>query len=344
MKRVIYLTAMWGMMFSFLSCTLNDDDRGGGGGGQTPIPILANLYITSNTTNTIGIVNFVPNNLVLSSYTIGSKDNEGVFYDKDADELVIVSREQKAINTYGNIKDKTSGELNLMLSSNAVLQSPRDIAVKNNVYVVSDNADVDGDPTTEDGRFFVFTRDNNGYTLRNTVTVDYSVWGIQFIGDDLYTVVDNTGDLAVLKDFLTTYTTDVTAAADKRITIEGVNRIHGICEDKGNVVVTDIGDASNDTDGAFHFIGGFISKFNDTPDGGLLDLVGKQVRVSGGMTKMGNPVGVDYDHERRTVCIAERTNSGGNVLLFTDIGAGGNMQPSFQQPFAGASSLNFIDR
>lgn len=309
-----------------------------------PIPILANLYVTSNTTNAIGIVNFVPNDLVLSSYTIGSKNNEGIFYDKDADELVIVSREQKAINTYGNIKDKTSGELNLMLSSSAVLESPRDIAVKGDVYVVSDNSDVDGDPTTEDGRFFVFTRDSNGYTLRNTVTVDYSVWGIQFIGDDLYTVVDNTGDLAVLKNFITTYTMDITAVPDKRITVEGITRIHGICEDKGNVVLTDIGDETNDTDGAFHFIGGFISKFNDTPDGGILDLLGKQVRVSGALTTMGNPVGADYDHERRTVYIAERNNSGGSVLLFTDVGFGGNMQPSFQEPFAGASSLYFIDR
>lgn len=343
MKRIIYLTAMWGMLFSLFACSLNDDDQGGGG-GQTPIPILANLYITSNTTNNIGVVNFVPNNIVLSSYSIGSNNNEGIYYDKDADELVIVSREQKAINTYGNIKDKIDGELNLMLSSSAVLNSPIDIAVKGDVYVVSDNADVDGDPNTEDGRFFVFTRDNNGYTLRNTVTVDYSVWGIQFIGDDLYTVVDNTGDLAVLKNFITTYTTDVTAAPDKRITVEGITRIHGICEDKGNVVITDIGDASNNTDGAFHFIGGFISKFNDTPDGGMLDLVGNQVRVSGAMTKMGNPVSVDYDHERRTICIAERSNNGGSVLLFTEVGIGGNLRPTFEQPFAGASSLYFIDR
>lgn len=309
-----------------------------------PTPILANLYITSNSTNTIAILNFVPNGFVLGSYSISSKDNEGIFYDADADELVIVSREQKAINTYGNIKDKTSGELNLMLSSGTVLPSPRDIAVKNNIYVVSDDSDIDGDPSTEEGRFFIFTRDNNGYTLRNTVTVDYSVWGIQFIGDDLYTAVDNTGDLAVLKNFLTTYTTDVTATPDKRITIEGVTRIHGICEDKGNVVVTDIGDASNDSDGGFHFIGGFVTKFNDTPDGGVLEMVGKQVRVSGNMTQMGNPVDVDYDHERRTVCIAERTNGGGKVLLFSDIGFGGNMQPAFQQPFGGASSLYFIDR
>ena len=343
MKRIIYLTAIGGMIFSLFSCSLNDDDRGGGG-GQAPIPILANLYITSNTTNTIGVVNFIPNGLALSSYTISSKDNQGVFYDKDADELVVVSREQKAINTYGNIKDNPGGELNLMLSSGTVLPSPRDIAVKNNVYVVSDNSDVDGDPTTDDGRFFVFTRDNNGYTLRNTVTVNYSVWGIEFIGDDLYTVVDNTGDLAVLKNFLTTYSTDITAVPDKRITIEGVTRIHGICEDKGHVVVTDIGDETNATDGAFHFIGGFLSKFDETPDGGELELGGKQVRISGQLTKMGNPVSVDYDHERRTIYIAERTNNGGSFLMFTDVGIGGNMQPSFQQPFAGASSLYFIDR
>lgn len=343
MKRGMFLMTVLAGVTMFVSCSSNDDD--GGGGGQGNLPTLATLYATSNTNSKIASFNFTSEGIVVGNFNTSSNDNEGIFYNKAKDELVVNSRTQKAINTYSNVKNTTNGsDLNLLLSSNSALGSPRDIAVKDDFYVVSDNEDMDGNSETDEGRFLIFKRDENGYVLRNTVTVDYAVWGIKFIGNDLYTAVDKTGDVAVLKDFISTYTTDAPGVPDKRVTIEGLNRIHGIAEDGGFVVLTDIGDSSNESDGGFHFISGFVSKFDATPDGGVLSLQGNQVRVSGRLTQLGNPVAVDYDNQRNSVFIAERSNGNGKVLFFEDIGAGGELLPKLSVPFEGASSLYFINR
>jgi hypothetical protein len=343
MKRIKYLIPIFALALTVVSCS--SDDETGGGGGPTPVAILANLYATSNSSTAIQSYDFTPNGVVLRSLMTSSADNEGVYYDEETSELVVASRSQSAINTYSNIDNVDSGNnLSLFLSSDTVLESPRDIAVKDDVYIVSDNADLDNNPDTHEGRFFIFTRDNTSYTLRNIVTVNYAVWGIELIGNDLYSVVDKTGDVAVFKNFITTYTTDVTATPDKQITIEGITRTHGITEDGGFVILTDIGDASNESDGGFHFINGFVAKFNATSNGGTLSIAGNQIRVSGRLTQLGNPVSVEYDSASQTVFIAERANEGGKILFFNEIGAGGNLVPNLSSPFVGASSLYFIDR
>ncbi|MAP79488.1 MAG: hypothetical protein CL526_00220 [Aequorivita sp.] len=342
MRKINSIISILALSLLTVACSSDDET---GGGEVVPTPIFANLFVTSNTNGAILTYDFTPNGLQTRSFTTSSNDNEGIYYDDDADELVVNSRAQSVINTYNNVDNASNGSpITPFLSSPAVLESPRDLAVKDNFYVVSDNTDVDGDPSTADGRFFVFTRDANGYTLRNTVTVNYAVWGIQFIGNDLYTVVDNTGDVAVLKSFLTAYTTDVTATPDKQITIEGITRTHGITEDDGFVILTDIGDAANASDGGFHFISDFVNKFNATPDGETLEIVGNQVRVSGSLTELGNPVSVAYEHTDNTVFIAERANDGGKVLIFYNIEAGGNLVPNVSTAFEGASSLYFADR
>jgi hypothetical protein len=342
MKKIKYFLPIFAISTILLSCSLDDN---GGGGNPPPNPILASVYATSNTSSTIAVLDFTPYGIASRSFLTSSTDNEGIYYDDDADELVMNSRNQSVINTYSNIENVANGStLNLLLSSDSVLESPRDIAVDDDFYIVADNADVDGDTTTNDGRFFVFRRDASGYTLRNTVTVNFAVWGIELIGNDLYAVVDKTSDVAVLKNFTATYTTDVTATPDKQITIEGITRTHGIAEDDGAVVLTDIGDAENDSDGAFHFISGFVSKFDATDNGGTLAVAGNQVRVSGNFTNLGNPVAVEYDGDIQTVFIAERANEGGKILLFNDFVPGGNLEPAFSAAFAGASSLYFDDK
>ncbi len=342
MKKIKYLLAIFAVSLMLFSCG-NDDE--GGGGNPPPTPILANVFATSNTSNTIVAYDFTPSGVGIRPLRNSSSDNEGIFYDVASDILTVLSREQKVINTFQNVDETpANGDLNLLASSGVLLDSPRDLVVKDNFYIVSDNADVDGDPNTEEGRFFVFTKDTMAFTLRNIVSVDYAVWGIELIGNDLYTVVDKTSDVAVLKNFISTYTTDVTAVPDKQITIEGITRTHGIAHDNGFVILTDIGDAANDGDGGFHFINGFVSKFDATPAGGTLSFAGNQVRVSGSFTDLGNPVAVAYESTSQTVFVAERAKDGGKILFFSEIGAGGNIAPSFNSPFEGASSLYFVDR
>ncbi len=339
----MFLITAFASVTLFVSCL--SDDNGGGGGGPVDPTVRATLYAASNTGNSIGVFDFMSEGVFTKYHNISSENNEGIFYDKEKDQLMINSKSQKVINVFSNVKNTSDdAPLNLMISSSSVLQNPRDLVVKGDIYIVSDNTDLDGDEDTDEGRFFVFIRDDNGFTLRNTVTVDYAVWGIQLIGNDLYTPVDNTGDVAVFRDFIATHTTDVIAAPDKRITIEGISRIHGIAEDAGFVVLTDIGDPTNASDGGFHMINRFVSKFNDIPDGEKMVFNGNQVRVSGHMTKLGNPVSVDYDDSRKTVFIAERLRDGGQVLFFSNVEAGGAMAPTLSIPFDGASSVYFIDR
>jgi len=341
MKNISFLISFLVLAPFFISCNTDDDS----GGSQIPPTILANLYATSNSTNSIISYDITTNGVFIRPMNNSSNDNEGIFYDDVEDELIVLSREQKVINTYRDINDTpANGDLNLLSSSGVVLNSPRDLAVKDNFYIVSDNADTDGDPNTNDGTFLIFTKDTNAYTLRNRVKVNYAVWGIELIGNDLYTVVDKTSNVAVLKNFITTYTTDVTATPDKQITIEGITRTHGIAQDGGTVILTDIGDAQNDTDGGFHLIGDFVNRFNAIPDGGTLPIAGNQLRVSGSMTEMGNPVAVEYDSPSQTIFISERANGGGKVLFFDQIGAGGNINPTLSSDFPGASSLYFDDK
>lgn len=228
----------------------------------------------------------------------------------------------------------------LLLVLHQFFLSPRDLAVNDDIYVVSDNADVDGDTTTNDGRLFVFVKGDNGFTLRNTITVDFAVWGIEFVGNNLYAVVDKTNQLAVFTNFSASNTTDATVAASKTITVEGIVRTHGIGYDDGTMILTDIGDAAVDNDGGFHIITDFDSKFSGVADGGTL-AVSDQVRVAGSNTFLGNPISAEFDSDTNTVFIAERANGGGRVLAFTNADAGGNIAPSVNNTLSGASSLYF---
>ena len=107
------------------------------------------------------------------------------------------------------------------------------------------------------------------------------------------------------------------------------------------MILTDIGDASVDTDGAFHIISNFQSKFDAVADGGTLLVAGNQTRVAGSFTLLGNPVSADYDAVTNTVFIAERANGGGRILAFTNADAGGNIGPDINNTLSGASSVYF---
>lgn len=344
MKNSLKITSLlFVMVIVFASCTLDDDNPGGG----EPInyPVFANLFAASNTGNAVWVFDFKQPGISIRSLSGSSSDNAALYYDGEDDELTVASRDQKVLNTYRNV-DNTSanGELSLLTSSDNVLESPRDLAVKDSIYIVSDDTDVDGDPTTADGSFYVFKKENDIYSLRNIVRVNFSVWGIELIGKDLYAVVDNTADVAVFKDFIETYKTNVTAVPDKQITIGGLTRGHGIAHDNGTVVITDIGDAQNDGDGGFNYISNFVSRFNAVNNGETLPLIGNQLRVDGNLTEMGNPVGVALDNQTQTIFIAERAKGGGKILFFENLGAGGNLKPTLISEFSGASSLYFLRR
>jgi hypothetical protein len=176
--------------------------------------------------------------------------------------------------------------------------------------------------------------------LRNVITTDIKLWGITFIGDDLYAVVDTDNELAVYTDFLSNSSTGMLTTS-KRVAIEGLVRTHGLTYDAASntMVMTDIGQASNgQDDGGFYIIENFMSKFDGTANGGMIS-ASETIIVSGSNTMMGNPVDVAYDGATKTVFIAEAGNGGGLVLSFANVTSGGNIAPSTNYNLESASSV-----
>ena len=337
MKTLKFLTISAFASLTFISCGDDDDITGD--------DLRVNLYASSNTSGNITAYQIEDDGdvEVRTLLTIAaSTDGEGLFVDSDEDEITQVSRSNKNINTYDELDGTDDGDaLEIEAGGPTILGSPRDIAVNGNLYVVSDNMDVDGDDSTVDNRLWVFVRNDNTYTLRNVITTDFAVWGIEFVGGNLYAVVDKTNEVALFSDFENNFTTSGTALPSKRIAIEGIVRTHGLGQDGGTMILTDIGDAQSDSDGGFHFISDFQAKFSAVEDGGTLLVASNQIRVAGSSTFLGNPVSVDFDSDSNTVYIAERANSGGRVLAFTNPIAGGNIAPNFNYLLDGASSVIF---
>lgn len=266
---------------------------------------------------------------------------DGIYFDNDADLLVQASRSGLGLEGYTNTSILPTGSsISVNVVGSTDMTSPREVAVNGNFFVVADNADADGDPLTLDGRLFVYERTNGQFELRNTLTTDFKLWGITFIGGDLYAVVDADNELAVFTNFLNN-SSDASISATKRVEIEGITRTHGLTYDvsTGTMIMTDIGLATNpQDDGALHIISDFMTKFNAVSNGGILAL-SQQVRVSGSNTLLGNPVDVAYDGATQTIFVAEAGNSGGRILAFSNIGTGGNLTPALNNSLASASSV-----
>ena len=341
MKKFKFLTVLCEIALFSVACSDDDNDTDGGPTAN----FESQVYASNNSNGNIERYDRSESGEVTSATLVTlSLDAEGIYYDAATDQITQASRTLFQLNTYSDIALANDGaNVELELSSSADLESPRDIAVSANgdLYVVSDNADVDGNTSTDDGRLYVYTRNGNSFALRNTITVDFAVWGIEFVGNDLFVVVDKTSDIAVFTNFEATYTADATETPNKRITIEGITRTHGIAFDGGTMILTDIGDASSDTDGGFHIITNFQSKFDAVNDGGTMAVQDNQVRVAGSATFLGNPVSADYDAEANEVFIAERANGGGRILSFTNVETGGNIGPNMNATLSGASSVYF---
>ncbi len=336
-KNVIQLSLAIALgSFLMVSCDKDDDDTI----DMEQQDEQVKLFASNNSNGNITVYDMASGET--STLTTTSTAAEGIYYDDDTDEIIQASRSSNQLNAFANISTfLVDATLTASISSSADLESPRDIAVNDDFIVVADNADADGNADTPDGRLFVYTRSNGEITLRNIVTTDFALWGIEMVENDLYAVVDKTNELAVFADFTATNTTNATISASKRIAIEGIVRTHGLAYDDGTMILTDVGDAASDSDGAFHIISNFDSKFNGVANGEIMAVANNQIRVSGASTFLGNPVSAEYDADSKMVFIAEAANGGGRVLAFSNADAGGDIAPSVNNSLASASSLYF---
>ncbi|MBF8151080.1 hypothetical protein ITJ86_14305 [Winogradskyella sp. F6397] len=327
---------------SFTSCS-DDDDNDGGNDDYDSVTV----YASNNSNGNISVYDFESDQMVETKTLITTTTAaDGIYYDDDSESVFQASRSGNSLEGFANIDDLvTESILNINFAGTSDMSSPREVAVNGNLFVVADNADVDGDEMTPDGRLFIYSFDGSSFTLRNVITTEFKLWGITFNDNDLYAVVDATNELAVFNDFLSN-NTDATVSASKRIAIEGIVRTHGITYDDSTdtLIMTDIGEASNgQDDGGFHIIAGFTNKFNAVSDGETMAVAGNQVRVSGASTLMGNPVDVAYDSDNEIIYIAEAGNGGGRILGFSNFTAGGDIAPTFNSALASASSVYLED-
>ncbi|KEZ93799.1 NHL repeat-containing protein [Nonlabens ulvanivorans] len=327
MKKQIIAIAV--LSLTIFSCS-NDDDNGGNNTKR------AELYATSTANGDITVYDFASGaSPTTSTLTTASTSNEGIQYSASQDELYVASRSSFNLNAYSNIEAQLIGTTSAIVGVNGSIDftSPRALAVNGNSVVVADNGN---------NQLFVYNRTSSGLSLANTFDISFPVWGVEFVGNDLYVVVDTTGDLAVFNNFLSN-STDGALAASKRITIEGIVRTHGIAYDASDdlLIMTDIGDAGSDSDGGYHLIQNASSQISGVTNGGTL-AVASQTRIAGSNTLLGNPVDVTYDTDANVVYIAEIANGGGRILGFP-VTASGDATPSVNNMLTSASSVDFYN-
>lgn len=327
------------IVFSLGSCN-NDDDLNAG----VETSATAHLYATTHN----GLVRrYDINDAVVTNYSVNSTDIEGFHYSPEEDAFSIVSRSSNQIESYLNINELGAGgtkEPELGFVSTSEFESPRDLAVNGEFYVVSDNTDLDGDETTPEGRLFVYVKTETGFILRNVLITKFKVWGLEFVESDLYAAVDETNKLAVYRNFLETHTGNRIVTADKIVGFQGLIRTHGLDYDKGIMVLSDIGEAESATDGGLHIIQDFDSKFSNATNGGFIG-IDEQLRISGANTLLGNPVNIVYDAAYNVIFVAEALNNGGRVLAFNDATSiSGNIAPDLKYDLQGASSVFYYTR
>lgn len=329
MKNLFITSALFLAILS--SCDSNDNDMTNSS--------EAVLLTSSNTSGKITYQDLLASNAMVKSFTIASLDAEGISYNIESDAVIVASRTNNKLETYTGIKNAVkAGTDNLILSLsglNTEFTNARETAVSGDIVVVAQDQFASNGMTN---KLFVYKKTATSFSLLKTFTTDFKLWGIHIIGNDLYAVVDLTGDIVLFKDYMSKTSGAITAT--KRVTIAGLVRSHGITYSASDdtMILTDVGNATSGTDGGLIFIKNFSTVFNSTAAAGTIALT-NQIRIYGPNSLLGNPVDVAYDPATKKVYVAERLNAGGEVLTYNYPTASGDSTPANVRVEAGVTSV-----
>ncbi|GGF26878.1 hypothetical protein [Echinicola rosea] len=335
-KTILRTTLIALPTLGFYSCD-NDEEM------DMPENEVASLFVSSNTSGMITILDFASMDGIGSS-TVASAgaDADGIYYDEEEDQIIQLVRSDNSLNVYSDImaaKMDDGLSASLELSGTGGFVSGREIAVMNDMVIVAESpVEANGNQSS----LYVYQKNANGFSLQNTYQVDFALWGIHIEGNTLYAIVDKTADLAVFNNFMAN--TDGMITPDKRVTIEGLGRTHGLTYSMEDdlMVLTDIGEASSDSDGGLVIITDFTSTLSSTSDGGTISM-NDQARIEGSNTMLGNPVDVAYSEDSKMIFVAERANGGGKVLVYDYFSSNGNPSPAYNWDVAGASAVYYYE-
>lgn len=325
------------LIFSTLiiSCSSNDD---GGGDIETE---FGKVFVSSNISPVVGIYDFSDSNNVSSvQFGTSSTDSDGIIYSSSTDQLFVASRTNNRIEVYSDLKQtEVSANLNLSLNSTTDFTNARKLAGTGSTLVVSQDA---SPSNSEQNRFFVYEVNESSITLQNTYDPEINLWDMQFSGNTLYAIQDNSDTLAVYNNFLSN--SDGVVSPTQKVQVEGIVRTHALFYSASSdiMLLSDIGDADSGTDGAIHIIESFSTKLAAAGTNGAISQ-SDQIIIEGSNTQLGNPVGLAFDPVSGKIFVAERKVDGGKLLSFDFSGSGGNLNPFFSQNFSGAAAVYFAN-
>ena len=349
MKSLKFLALSTCMVTFFITtgCEEDDDD------GMTSNPVAkkeATVYGSSNSEGKVSKTEFSEDEngenetSDLSTYTVAYADADGIYYDSDADILYQNDRTNNQLRAYTSFSAETEGSnIDASLSTNASatigalnpLQNGREIAKSGNKVVIAQS------PLGASvvSSFYIYTKMNDSLYLSNIYISPVMLWGIQLEGNTMYAIEDNSNNVVVFNDFFNKGIA-ATLIADMTVSVEGIVRTHGINYDADAdvMVLTDIGDAGSDNDGAFTVISDWSSKMSAAGSGGMIAL-SNQIRVEDADGMLGNPVDCAYDSRTNKVYISERANAGGRIMAYDVPDNSGSESASYNTQFSGASAV-----
>jgi len=300
---------------------------------------LANIgrfYSSSNTEAVISVYDVKEDLSVEAGNALASEgmDGDGIHYEWTTDLLYEADRSNNVVNVYSNVAAAANGTGDLVYegSSSSDFSNARELVVIDDRLVVAQDAN---DANGQTNKLVVYRIDGTSLALEKEFTTTFNLWGMHVEEDALYAIIDNSNRVAILNDFFAKPSGNL--SADSEIVVEGLVRTHGISYDIQNdvMVLTDVAEASSDADGAIFIINDFTSAAAD----GTIS-AGESNVIAGASTLLGNPVDVAIDEARGTIYVAERANSGGQILGF-QLGDTGDIQPTFVAAQAGASAIFF---
>ena len=309
------------------------------GGATEPFTLatIGDLFISSNTSNMIGVADVLEDrNLMIASFANAGMDADGIYYDSETDVLYQINRTDNVVNAYSDVKVSLAAGMVPVVSatSSSDFINGRELAVAGDRLVVAQDAN---DANGQLNKLFVYQFTPTSIVLKKTYDVDINLWGIHADVNTLYAIVDNSNQLAVFDNFFENL--DGVVAVSRTIEIDEMVRTHGLTYDVDSdlMLLTDVGEASSDSDGAIHIVPNFTSASLDNVISST-----EQTRISGAQTALGNPVDIAYKKDINAIYVAERANGGGRVLGFENNAVGGDVAPFYNALFAGASAL-FIE-
>ncbi len=314
-----------------------------GGFSHEPETFISNttnppVFVSSNTQDLIGVYDLSGAGITMSSFTSQAMDADGIYYDSDLDILYQLNRTDNVINAYSGICDSLAAGSNPVITATSTSDfiNGREIAVSGNKLVVAQDADPSNG---NENKFFVYNITPTNITLERSFEVTINLWGFRILENTVFAIVDNSNQIAIFNNFFD-IADGSTVGPTNVAAVTGITRTHGITYIPAGdrMILTDIGDAASDSDGALIYVDDFFDAIDD-----LLIDTDEQIRIEGPNTSLGNPVDVVFEEAEQRIFVAERANGGGKLLAFDLPTENGDATPVYSSDFAGASAVTFVD-